>query len=295
MYYGFLQFESIPEIGFAHHFQSEQYQVDYTGHQKNFEVACNVVGEVQMELYGRVYVIPEGSVFVLFRELPIRLRALNAGKNEHYTIQFGMEYHLDLQRDAQPPPDKEGILLPFIIPPGKQAEEIRKELISIVLELERESERSAFGASLRVLGILQKMDEYARNQRKKMHFSPAQEKISQQVKSFVEKHLEERLTLADVAKRVGKTPNYINGVFRQVNEVTVMHYINREKVLWIAEKIQKDGMSFEEACERVALQDVSYGYRLFKRYMGVTPGNYRKGEIFRKKRPISQKEKQERR
>ncbi len=285
MYYGFLQFDSIPEIGFAHHFASEKYQVDYTGHQKNFEVVCNVTGEIQMELYERNYTIKEGSIFVLFRELPIRLKAMNQENNEHYTVQFGMEYELSIQRDAQPPPDKEGILLPLIIPPGNLAEEIRKELISIILELERESQRSTFGASLRILGILQKMDEYARQQRKKMHFSPAQEKISQQVKGYVEKHLEERLTLSDVAEKVGKTPNYINGVFRQVNGMTVMHYINREKVLWIAEKIQKDGITFEDACEGVSIHDVSYGYRLFKRYMGVTPGNYRKGKIFHRKRP----------
>ncbi len=291
MYYGFLQFDSIPEIGFAHHFESRQYQVDYAGHQKNFEVVCNVTGEIQMELYGRSYFIPEGSIFVLFRELPIRLKAMNQERNEHFTVQFGMDYQLELQRDAQPPPDKEGILLPLIIPPGKRAEEMRKELISIVLELERESERSTFGASLRILGILQKMDVYAREQRKKMRFSPAQEKISQQVKSYVEKHLEHRMSLAEIAQKVGRTPNYINGVFRQVNGMTVMHYINREKVLWIAEKIQRNEMTFEVACEGVSLQDISYGYRLFKRYMGVTPGNYRKGEIFRKKRPNSQKEK----
>ncbi len=291
MYYGFLQFDSIPEIGFAHHFESDQYQVDYTGHQKNFEVVCNVAGEIRMELYERNYTIPEGSIFVLFRELPIRLTALNQENNEHYTVQFGMDYQLDLQRDAEPPPDKEGILLPLIIPPGKLSEEIRKELISIILELERESQRSTFGASLRILGILQKMDVYAREQRKKMRFSPAQEKISRQVKSYVEKHLEHRMSLSEIAQKVGKTPNYINGVFRQVNGMTVMHYINREKVLWIAEKIQRNEMTFEAACEGVSLQDISYGYRLFKRYMGVTPGNYRKGEIFRKKRPNFQKEK----
>lgn len=285
MYYGFLQFDTIPEIGFAHHFESTEYQVDYTGHQRNFEVVCNVTGEIQMELYGRNYPIREGSIFVLFRELPIRLKAMNPEHNEHYTVQFGMEYELSLQRDAEPPPDKEGILLPLVIPPGKLAEEIRKELISIILELERESGRSSFGASLRILGILQKMDAYARQQRKKMKFSPAQEKISRQVRSFVEKHLEERLTLSDVAEKIGKTPNYINGVFRQVNGMTVMHYINREKMLWVAEKIKKEGMNFETACEGVFIHDVSYGYRLFKRYMGVTPGNYRKGKIFHRKRP----------
>lgn len=285
MYYGFLQFDRIPEIGFAHHFESNQYQVDYTGHQKNFEIVCNVNGDMELELYERTYTIKEGSVFALFRELPIRLRALNQEKNEHYTVQFEMEYQLSLLMDSEPPPDNEGVLVPLVIPPGKLAEEIRKELISIILEMERESERSSFGASLRILGILRKMDEYARTQRKKMHFSPAQEKISRQVKGFVEKHLEERITLSDVAAKIGKTPNYINGVFRKINGMTVMHYINRKKVLWIAGKIKMDEVTFEDACEAVSLHDVAYGYRLFKRFMGVTPGNYRKGKIFHRKRP----------
>ncbi len=282
MYYGFLQFDSIPEIGFAHHFESPQYQVNYRGHQKNFEVVYNVSGEIRMELYEKTYTIKEGSVFVLFRELPIRLNAVNREGNEHYTIQFGMDYKLNLQQDAQPPPDKEGILIPLIIPPGKLAEEIRKELVSIILELERESERSTFSAALRVLGILQKMDEHARRQRKKMHFSPSQEKISQQVINYVEENMERKINLSEIAENIGKTSNYINAVFRQVNGTTVMHYVNRAKVLRIAENIQKKGMTLEEACEKVAISDISYGYRLFKRYMGVTPGTYRNGKVFRK-------------
>lgn len=283
MYYGFLQFDSIPEIGFAHHCETGQYQIDYSGHQRNLEIVYNVTGELSIELYGRNYTIKEGYVLVIFRELPIKLKSISPKNNEHYTVQFGMEYQLDIRSEIDQIPDKNGVLLPLFIPSGKLCEEIKQELISIILELERDSEKNAFGASLRILGIMQKMDKYARNNREKIYTSPAQEKISQQVKAYVEEHLGERIILSDVAKYVGKTPNYINGAFRNVNGITVMHYINREKVLWIAQKIKKDGMSFEEACERVAFHDVSYGNRIFKRYMGVTPGNYRTGKIYHRK------------
>ena len=287
MYCGFLQFDSIPEIGFAHHFIAPEYQNDYTGHQKNFEVVCNTTGEIQIELYGRVYRIREGSIFIIFRELPIRLTALNSDNNEHYTIQLEMDYELSLQRDDQPPPDQEGILLPLVIPPGKEAEEIRKELTSIILKMERESEQSTFGASLRVLGIFQKMDAYARNHRKGLHYSPAFEKISRQVKRYIEDRLGEKITLKEIAEAIGKTPNYINYSFQQVNGLTIARYIAREKVLKMAEQMQRMGKSFEEACAEVALTDISYGYRLFKQYMGVTPGEYRKGRIATKKFPQS--------
>jgi methylphosphotriester-DNA--protein-cysteine methyltransferase len=34
------------------------------------------------------------------------------------------------------------------------------------------------------------------------------------------------------------------------------------------------GLTFRDACENVSITDLSHGYRLFKRHMGVTPKQY---------------------
>ncbi len=283
MYYSFLQFDSIPQIGFAHHFSSEEYSAYYNGQKRSFEIVCNIRGNYQMELYDRIYPIREGCIFLIFRGIPVRLHGMGKN-NECFTIQVGMEYELDIIKDINPPPDKEGIILPLVVQPGSEAEEIRKELISIITELERSSELNTFATSLRVLGILQKMNDYARNYRKEIHCSPSSEKMSRQAKNYIEEHICEKISLEDIAESLGKTPNYINSCFRQVNGITIARYVGREKVLKVAEMMQKNGAFFEDACRHVAINNISYGYRLFKQYMGVTPAEYKRSEIILKEK-----------
>ena len=282
MYYSFLQFDSIPQIGFAHHFRSEEYFAHYKGNKKSFEIVCNIRGNFQMEFYDQLYNIKEGSIFLIFRDLPVRLYGTDKN-NECFTIQVGMDYELDIIKDINPPPDKEGIILPLVVMPGSEAEEIRRELVSIITELERDSDLNTFASSLSVLGILQKMNAYARHYRKELRCSPSSEKISRQAKSYIEEHICEKISLEDIAESLGKTPNYINSCFRQVNGITISQFIGREKISKVAEMMQKDGTLFEDACREVAINNIAYGYRLFKKHMGVTPSKYKNGEIIIKR------------
>ena len=51
-----------------------------------------------------------------------------------------------------------------------------------------------------------------------------------------------------------------------------------------ADLTQKDGAFFEDACREVCINNISYGYRLFKQYMGVTPAEYKRSEIILKEK-----------
>jgi two-component system response regulator YesN len=71
-----------------------------------------------------------------------------------------------------------------------------------------------------------------------------------------------------------KTPNYLNSVFRKATGVSIHQYINREKMRLAASLMEEQSLTFAEACENVGISDLSHGYRLFKRHMGVTPKEY---------------------
>ena len=66
------------------------------------------------------------------------------------------------------------------------------------------------------------------------------------------------------------TPNYINSVFKKRQGISIRQYINKEKVSLICELMHHRGVSFKIACENAGIFDVSYGYRLFKKSMGIT-------------------------
>ena len=90
--------------------------------------------------------------------------------------------------------------------------------------------------------------------------------------------MQEQITLASLAQVMDKTPNYLNSVFSQATGISIHQYINREKMRLAATLMETRQLSFRDACENVGINDLSHGYRLFKRHMGVTPKEYMSGE-----------------
>lgn len=98
--------------------------------------------------------------------------------------------------------------------------------------------------------------------------------ICLKAKKYIAGHLSGKIELSEIAKYCGRTPNYINSVFKSAMGITIGKYIAKEKVNMIAElKMTKD-ITFEEVCLSVGIEDVSYGYRFFKKYTGVSPKKY---------------------
>ena len=50
MFSGFLKFNSLPQIGFAHNFYTENYFYEYGSHNKSFEIVYVVSGDILAEL-----------------------------------------------------------------------------------------------------------------------------------------------------------------------------------------------------------------------------------------------------
>jgi methylphosphotriester-DNA--protein-cysteine methyltransferase len=62
--------------------------------------------------------------------------------------------------------------------------------------------------------------------------------------------------------------------------ITIHQYINKERVRLLGELLQTQSISFQSACSQLGIEDVSYGYRLFKRHMGMTPKEYLEGKQY---------------
>jgi AraC-like DNA-binding protein len=100
------------------------------------------------------------------------------------------------------------------------------------------------------------------------------------VLEHVERHLAERIRLADLAALVYLQPTYFSNLFSATMGVPPMRYLNRRRVeraralLWLAER------SIEEVARAVGFSDQFYFSRVFSRETGLSPSEYR-----RQKRP----------
>ncbi|MBQ6998209.1 MAG: helix-turn-helix transcriptional regulator [Clostridia bacterium] len=272
MYAGFLKFDSIPDIGFSHRFYTDKIEWNYGTLNESFEIAYITKGTLIMELYDEKTEVQEGSVLILFRHLPIKLSSSKGCEHSHITVQAEFNYSFEIIEEDFLVTENDGVILPFVIPPCEYTEQIMKDL-NYISNLSANGENE-LACSLRFCSIMSRIDEYARNKTKLKNY--ANEKISKRVAEYIDDNIDRTITLDIIASKLCKSPNYINASFKKARGVTIKHYINSEKVKRICDMIHKDMFSFKEACKRVGIDDVSYGYRLFKQYTGITPKEFLK-------------------
>lgn len=275
-----VKFNSIPKIGFAHHFYTDTYCFSYEKMEKSIEIVYVKSGGIEAELYGQKQYIPERSVFVLFRHLPITLKSIDGKPQSHCTVQAEFEYDFSLITEPCEIKRENGFLLPFVVLPCNETEEIKRELYSIVSDMGISRSENGFSSSIRFLNIMLKLDRLAKqeNQNKES----ASSIIIYKVKQYVAKNINKDISLPEIGKSLSLSHNYINQVFKNGVGIPIKQYVNSEKIKKIAELMQKQGLSFKTACANVGLEDISYGYRLFKKHMGVTPGKFLSGDTHNK-------------
>lgn len=268
-----ISFQGLPEFGFAHHLYTEdawQVQKDL---QQSFVLVYVKSGHLTAQIYGRTFEAPAGSVLILFRHVPFRLFSADGGPQDYCSIQVYTDFTFDLMEDSEDfPSGFAGLALPVVTLPGSDTEQIKKDIYTIVSTLS--ISRSLYGtsATMALCGILYKLDAIYRQKlhRGKSAFSYWEDRI----KRYLAGHIQEQISLAALAKAMGKTPNYLNSVFSEAAGISIHQYINREKMRLAATLMETRQLSFRDACENVGISDVSHGYRLFKRHMGVTPKEY---------------------
>ena len=94
------------------------------------------------------------------------------------------------------------------------------------------------------------------------------------VVQYIDTHLDEPLSVADVAAFIHVTPNYFAHYFRAETGMSPARYIaDRKRSL--AKSLLESGVSVRETARRVGFDDDAQGFaRFFKRNTGKTPREY---------------------
>ena len=163
MYLAQISFDMIPKIGFAHHFYTDEYHFSYSKMKKSLEIVYVTSGGIEAELYGQKLLIPEGSIFVLFRHLPITLSSVGGKPQAHCTVQAEFDFTFSLSEEDNFSPKRKSLILPFVTPPSTETEDIKKSLFSIVSDMGISREENGFSCAIRLLDIMRKLDRIARS------------------------------------------------------------------------------------------------------------------------------------
>lgn len=270
----YLEFSSIPKIGFAHHFRMEHYKQNVGCHnRKSLEIVYTKEGSIIAEMYDKTYNILPGSILVLLRNIPLRLYAPDSSARTHCSLELVVDFeHEILWENDSACRDSGGFLLPFINPPCQKNEELKKKLFAVVSDVSAKGGIGNMADSANAMAILSELDGIYRES---MYSSSDTASVTAyKIKAYIADRIQGDIPLEDIADHLGRTPGYLNSVFHKSTGVSIHQYISKEKVRIISELILERKLSFKEACESMGIEDVSYGYRLFKKQTGLTPGQF---------------------
>ena len=103
--------------------------------------------------------------------------------------------------------------------------------------------------------------------------------ISQQVESvheYIESHYMEHLSLSDLAEQFFVEPSYLSRKFSQKYNETITACITRCRMDRAKELMQDDNNKLEAISFEVGYDDYNYFSRVFRRFEGISPSEYRK-------------------
>lgn len=273
MYIGKISFTSLPDIGFAIRHYSRDYKVTYgRNSRKCVEIAYINSGGITLTYNGIDMYAPEGSIAVIFRHLPISTSTVGDAVHSHDTV-LGEFDDLSFEPEEYGIRDEDDVIrIPFVTMPSEKTEKVGLALRKIGSELAKERENKSFASSIAFVSILKELSDIysSRCDNTELIFR----KTVVRIKNYIDNNIEKKITISDIAEFIGKSPNYTGQIFRKNTGMKVSSYVNLQKAKKISLLIKSKEMSFKEACKTLAITDETYGYRIFKKFIGLTPGEF---------------------
>lgn len=96
-----------------------------------------------------------------------------------------------------------------------------------------------------------------------------------QALSYIQENYHHKISLASVAEHVGLSSGYLCRIFKEETDISINAYINNLRMTRAGELLKEPNSYIKEVAISVGFEDQLYFSRLFKRYYGVTPSEYR--------------------
>lgn len=98
---------------------------------------------------------------------------------------------------------------------------------------------------------------------------------TEQCKDYIYKNYNHKIYLEEIADAIGISPGHLSRVFRQDMDMTIQEYIQKFRVERAANLLKYSEASLTEISDYVCFHSQSHFGNAFKRYMQMTPKQYR--------------------
>ena len=110
--------------------------------------------------------------------------------------------------------------------------------------------------------------------RARKHNESESDFYSYKAKTYVSKHLNEHITVRDIADSLGITPNYLSTVFKKTENISLNQYIAEEKINQAKRMLAYSETSSAKIAFQLGFSSQSHFCKVFKQKTGITPHEY---------------------
>jgi len=96
------------------------------------------------------------------------------------------------------------------------------------------------------------------------------------VRQYIREHLDQQLSLDELAKVAVISPNYFLSLFHQSTGLTPHKYVLQQRIECAKELLAFSKLSFTEIAHKCGFANQSQFATIFRRHLGVTPGQYKR-------------------
>ncbi|MDO5424726.1 MAG: AraC family transcriptional regulator [Eubacteriales bacterium] len=129
---------------------------------------------------------------------------------------------------------------------------------------------------LRLLTILMRHYQKGELQKESLSVRKKQMKRLEKAFTYIKENYDKKVTLEEAATLAYMSPNYFSAYFKKVTGKNLREYVVEQRVKKAAELLQNSSLSLQEVEQECGFTNTSNFYRLFKKHMGISPGEMRK-------------------
>ncbi len=100
-------------------------------------------------------------------------------------------------------------------------------------------------------------------------------KVTPDILNYINENLSEKLSLKELAEKCFFSPTYFSRMFKQCYGKNFAVFVSEKRMEKAKDLLVETNCSIEEICKIVGYNDRSQFYKVFKKYTGYTPKNYR--------------------
>lgn len=115
-----------------------------------------------------------------------------------------------------------------------------------------------------------------KDETKKSHSVCNREHVVQTVLEQIEQRYATRLTMQELADSVYLSPDYLGRIFREITGESISARIQRVRILHACHLLTATDRTVADIATECGFQDTKFFYSIFKKHIGIAPGDYRK-------------------